>query len=112
MKGFVVVSSLKKRGQVTYFIVVGILLVIAVGGFLYFRAQKEKIEAPLEEMDPELLPINTFVKSCLERDLVEGILILGAQGGYIKFPNQIAINPRASLASTQFGNLKIPYWYY
>lgn len=103
---------LEKRGQITYFIVVGILLLIAVVGFLYFRGEKLDQPPEIEELDQDILPITNFVHSCLERYATEGVLVLGTQGGYIKIPPYIGMNPKSYVSSTQFGNFKVPFWYY
>ncbi len=73
---------MKKRGQLTIFIIVGILLVASVSLFFLSRAG----------FIPQLLggkpetSANVFLDSCLEEEIDEAIKIISLQGGYISNP--------------------------
>ncbi len=78
---------MQKRGQVTIFLIVGILLLVIFAAVLWASSyfQKEKLEAEIETplslgLKPQL---SSFVESCLEETAVPGLYLLGAQGGVI-----------------------------
>lgn len=99
---------MKKRGQITIFIIVAILIVAAVSGYLIFKKDifKEKLPANIQSVETSFL-------SCLEESVFAGIDALESNAGYIKLP---AFEPGSDFMpfSSQldfFGN-QIPYWYY
>ncbi|MBU0536512.1 MAG: hypothetical protein KKE20_06085 [Nanoarchaeota archaeon] len=99
---------MKKRGQLTVFIVIGIFLLAFLGVVLYFRHDRAIEELP--EVIPEyLFPVKKYIDGCLDKTAHEGLLVLGAQGGYIYLPERIAYDPSAYVL---FGKIKIPLWYY
>jgi hypothetical protein len=65
-----------KRGQVTIFIIISILIIL-VGLFFYFLYPKI-VSEPLKEENPTL-----FIKSCLEEELEENTEKISLQGGSI-----------------------------
>lgn len=77
----------EKRGQVTLFIVFGILL-LAVGIFLYFqtdlldddlRSQREEIN----QLPQDILVIRNQISSCIYDEGERGLVLLGQGGGEI-----------------------------
>ena len=99
----------RKKGQITLFIILGILMLTAVGMFIYFRSSVSK-EA--EIITTEYSPVIGFVDSCIDSIARDGIKTLGLNGGYIYFPPNIESNPRAYLGATPIPELKNPYWWY
>ena len=74
-----------KKSQVTIFIVIGVVLV-AVIGFLYMGSTTKSIE-PEFDANAEIIPLKTYVESCLKRVLEEGVDLLSVQGGcYYNIP--------------------------
>lgn len=69
----------KKRGQVTIFIIAGILVVVAV--VLFFFLRPELIPGIGEK--PEENP-GSFLEVCIEDKLIEGVELISSQGGYLK----------------------------
>lgn len=66
------------RGQVTIFIIIGIVIVSVVSIFFLIRAGIfPNVGEKLEE-NP-----NSFLESCLEDSVKEGIRIISSQGGYV-----------------------------
>ncbi|MBR9691614.1 hypothetical protein GOV06_02410 [Candidatus Woesearchaeota archaeon] len=120
MRGIIV----KKRGQITLFIILGIIILILVGSFFLIRSfVTEKKLTPelihaISEMPAELRPVRIYTEECLSAISEEALRKLGDQGGYIS-PEAFAITA-SSLNPTeadgiQFSpgsNLKIPYWHY
>jgi len=87
-----------KRGQVTIFIIIAILIVaVVVSYFVIFEGniQANKIPKNLE-------PIYQRVEECLELTSEEALIYIGQYGGYYNVPESIALD--------YFGE-KIPYYY-
>ena len=97
-----------KRGQVTIFIIIGILI---VGSIVIFLAVKE----PLKEnkIPASVDNVYTYFLSCLEDYTLSGVNVLESQGGYIQMPT---FEPGSSYMpfSSQLDLLgnPLPYWYY
>ncbi|MBD3313283.1 hypothetical protein GF345_02475 [Candidatus Woesearchaeota archaeon] len=100
--------KMKKRGQLTVFIVIGIFLLAFLGVVMYFR--QETVEQEIPEVVPEyLFPVKQYVDSCLETTAEQGVTVLGAQGGYIYIPERITFDPQSYIL---FGGIKVPLWYH
>ena len=113
-------SFKSKRGQITIFIIIGIVILFVTAGILYFskKVVKESITtegAPVIASVPqEFEPMKNFVDGCLEREGMRGLQILGQQGGYI-YPDVVgkysATNPTDS-DGVDLEPIKVPYWHY
>ncbi|MBI5389592.1 hypothetical protein HZB01_04400 [Candidatus Woesearchaeota archaeon] len=103
----------EKRGQVTLFIIIGVLLLLIMGFGYYLYSQKS------EQLPPEPITkqqptnkISSFVESCIDQTASEAVIKLGSQGGYINLPPQIDKNPTSYLALDPYRILRVPFWYY
>lgn len=96
-----------KKAQITQFIIVGIILVIAVGTFLYIK--QSAIFQP-QIVSTEFLPVANLVINCMEQKAEQGINIMGVQGGYIYVPDSVRLNPQSYVAAIP--GMITPYWYY
>jgi len=105
------VIGLNKRGQVTLFIIIGIVMLMSIALFLYFKGIIAVGEEP-EAISPELMPIKNYIDMCLEDVSRDGITAIGLNGGYIKFPPEIENNPASYLSILPINALKLPYWWY
>jgi len=76
---------MQKRGQISTFLIIGIVILAVVGMVLYFRSAQIS-QVPKEAVAPEAQPIQTFVSECIQRTAIPGIFFLGEQGGYINTP--------------------------
>jgi len=77
---------MKKRGQITLFIVLGIVILLVIGLFFFIRArivEKKLLERPVIELPNELKPVQFFAEQCLEKVAVDGFKLVGVHGGYI-----------------------------
>ncbi len=78
---------MKKRGQLTLFIIIGIVIVASIGIIIGIRnfqtGELDTVTPTIEEVKSEILPIKTYTDGCLARSLKQGIKLLGEQGGYI-----------------------------
>jgi hypothetical protein len=97
-----------KRGQVTIFIILAILIVGAVIGYFVLSG---KIMG--ESIPEDLKPVYDYYISCLEDRAQEGIALLGEQGGRIdvgEFLPGSAYMPFSS--HLDFMGQAVPYWMY
>ena len=84
-----------KKGQITIFIIVGIVLVSAILLFFVFNKQVSIGTTEKTEENPEL-----FLESCIEDKVKEAIEFISLRGGYVnnklninfKFEDEIAYN--------------------
>ena len=116
-----------RKSQVTIFMIVG--LIIVIGGAIFFYSTKKvtqefepEIQIIQQQVPLEFDPIRQYATDCAYSVSVEGLKIIGQQGGYISFTNKalnketfaIKQNPTESDAVyfTKDSDLKIPYWWY
>ncbi len=74
-----------KRGQVTIFIIVAVVLIVAVALFFLLRSDVVKDVFGTSVKNPE-----TFLQTCFEEEVYEIVNTLGPQGGYISNPLNIS----------------------
>ncbi len=81
-----------KRGQVTVFIIVGIII-LAVTGIIFFLVGNTTTEEIQSQNDfPEqLTSLQTFVEECVHDAVIEGIYLTLANGGYVQVPTNSEI---------------------
>jgi uncharacterized protein YneF (UPF0154 family) len=71
-----------KKGQVTIFIIIAILIMALVAGFFIFR-EKFNFNIFLNKNPVELMPIQQDIEKCLNLVLQDATKLVGLQGGYI-----------------------------
>lgn len=74
-----------KRGQVTIFIIAGIIIVASVLLLLYLRGQIFVVVTP-ENLPDQLIPIRDHITNCLKDIAPDYIERIGLQGGYLSTP--------------------------
>jgi hypothetical protein len=111
---------MSKKGQLTVFIIAGILLLLVIGIVMY--ATRERAVAPIEaeriritEVPTEMAPLRDFIQTCAYQVAKDGLQRLGERGGYIE-PRQRynPIEPTEGEA-VQFApdsQLIVPYWWH
>jgi len=75
---------MSKRGQLTLFIIIGLILLISLGLFFALRQPvtlEEPLRAPLEFRAAE-----TIARDCIEQQLLKAATVVSAQGGYLIAP--------------------------
>jgi len=119
---------MNRKAQVSIFIIIGAILLIAAG-LIFYTTTREKgqeispgVFVSIQEVPVELDPVSNFVSACLDDVSTTGIKLIGEHGGYIDPDNaqlskqtfKISNNPTESDAVifAPGGNLKIPYWFY
>lgn len=118
---------MKTKAQITIFMVVA--LVIILGGVIFIYSTKKvpkpfepEIKIVQEQVPIEFDPIKEYATACADSVAVEGLKIIGKQGGYISFTDKslnkepfiITQNPTESEAVVfaRDADLIIPYWWY
>jgi len=99
---------MKKRGQVTVFVIVGILVILALLLFFYLK-ERTTIFTPDIVVPQEVAPVKRYVESCVQDIGEKAVIRLGMQSGYVEIPEEIAMNPGAYISVG--GPIKLPYWY-
>ena len=113
-------SNMKmKRGQVTIFVVLGLVLIAAIAGVLYIVKNQERprVDVP-DDLVFEHNNIKKFVESCTYSIAKEAIIKLGEQGGYIDpLATGVTFVPGFPTKGRGFefvegSEFVIPYWYH
>lgn len=104
---------LKKRAQITVFIIIGIILLLSVLLLVYITTRE--IAQPIEEaiiVPEDVKPVHEFITNCLQQTAKRGAALLGQQGGYIYMPAAISKTPSSHVSLDPYGVVMIPYWYF
>ncbi len=97
-----------KKGQVTIFV---ILAIVIVAGIVIYFAVREGIGK--QEIPKELSPVYNYFLSCVEDQTQQAALIAGSQGGYIEIPEfEAGSNYMPFSSQLNFLGTPVPYWYY
>ena len=114
----------KKKAQATLFIIIGLVILLAIGVFYYIKTtvMEAQVDIALKQdaAKGDAVVVQTYVSSCLQDITETGLLLLGQHGGYINLSrsdvhNQdFEIDEADATASdtAPFGTLQIPYWWY
>ena len=98
---------MKKKGQVTIFIIAAILIVAGIVIYFSLGVNWEK------SVPEDMRPIYDYYISCIENEAEVGISELGANGGYIDKPDFEAGNAYSPFSSQlNFFGEGVPYWMY
>lgn len=117
----------QKKSQTTIFMMIG--LVIIIGGAIFFYSTQKaakpfepEIKIVEEQVPVEFDPIKKYANDCAYSLGIEGLKIIGKQGGYISFTDKalsreqftITQNPTESdaVSFTKDSDLKTAYWWY
>jgi len=93
---------MQKRGQVTVFIIAGVVILAAAVILLLVRSTLVKEELAREPTESVLLgaPVKQYVESCLKQTAEDALVYIGQHGGYYELPE--VFDPKFSL----------PYYFY
>ena len=114
-------NKMKKRGQVTLYVILGLIVLIALIAVFSlqnyiikneFEREQEKIQVA-----EEFKPVKNYFDSCIQSIALDGARSLGLQGGYLTIPkDELPVNPALPFSNRLqiFGNdaLEVPYWFY
>jgi|GEM_PF-1032404 len=113
-------KKLGKSGQVTVFIIVGIVILFATAGIIYVTktvslSKLEDVKDPIIASVPQQFqPIQLYVEGCLRDVGKKGLVVLGEQGGYI-YPDVVGKFSSKDMTNGDgiaFGDVNVPYWHY
>lgn len=95
-------QSFSKKAQITTFIILGIVVLISVSLLMVLKETSKpiNIEKPLE-IAADLQPIYSHLERCLYQTSVDGLQLIGLQGGFV--------NPPPDSLATEYA--KIAYGY-
>ncbi len=76
---------MRKKGQITLFVILGLILLIIIGLAIYFfNSYNSKQFKPSDINVPaKFAPVQDYVTQCVNNVLTDGIIKLGLHGGYI-----------------------------
>ncbi len=109
---------MQKRGQVTIFIILGIVILLVFGILFFFRSEfvKSDFQSQLAKVKvPEQIqPVKNYIDDCLEETVMSGTRIIASNGGYLSVPSEgvprSLLNPFSN--SLEIGSGEVAYWYY
>ena len=110
---------MQKRGQVTVFIILGIVILTVFVILFSFRSQilEQDFESEMNSIivPEQIRPVKDYFDVCLRGITQDGINILSAQGGYITLPEE----PYKRTTNDEFSNTlnlysihEVAYWFY
>lgn len=104
-------SHNNRQGQVTIFVMIGLLLLVIVGLGLFMLGGDDNITTQTGRVDTT--QVVTYVESCLRQTAKDGLLLLGRQGGYTDLTGMSYNEEMPWLGQAYVGGPQvIPYWYY
>ncbi len=72
-----------KRGQVTIFAIIGIIIIVLVVLFLFVRDRVYIGPATQQDLETELIPIQEHIEECLLEKAEPRLIEIGKNGGYL-----------------------------
>lgn len=105
-----------QKGQVTLFIILGLILFFAATLVMYYRLLplfRERFTPYIEEVPQEVLPVKEYVMQCLARITKQAITQLAKNGGMMN-TSSLLVNPSPteSTALQVTEHWIVPYWWY
>ena len=94
-----------KRGQITVFIIISLIILLSVSLFIYYRSLT--LQEP-EIVPPQFDPVKDYVSSCIKIVGKQAVDRLGQQSGYINVPPQWLLNKDSYLEMTATGLMNVP----
>lgn len=95
---------LLKRGQITTFLVIGVIILFVTGMVLYVRSVLvEEQAAPAPAGAVETAPLKNYVEACLKSVGEDAVIQVGKTGGFME---------PVPLPSITYNETDIYYWYY
>ncbi len=79
---------IKKRSQITIFIILGLVILLMVVMFLIFKSYILGETLPIKNNNDEKEQVYSYVESCLTSAAVDGAYRIASQGGYNDLPSE------------------------
>lgn len=111
---------MSNKGQVTVFIIIGIIILAVFALILYISnittsGEFETEGRPVTDTVPqEFVAIQEYTETCLGSVAEQGILILGQQGGHL-YPSSLGYYSTTDMTNSDGINMDpilVPYWHY
>ncbi|MBW3002181.1 hypothetical protein KY338_03420 [Candidatus Woesearchaeota archaeon] len=104
---------IKKRAQVTVFIIIGIILLLSAVfvGYLIYRQSARPVEEAII-VPEDVKPVHEFITTCLYQTSKRGVALMGQQAGFIYVPAIISNTYEARINLDNKGAFVVPFWYY
>jgi hypothetical protein len=104
---------MKKRSQVTIFIIIGIVILFSVAIIMYIQAKTK--EPPITPVKKD--PVQMYVEQCMKDVTLDALQSIGMQAGYINLTgadtSRALFDPfNSPMLATAGNNLLVPYWLY
>ena len=100
---------MNKKAQVTVFIALGIIILVALGLYYISRTTLEK-PRPIIVVPEEAKAVHSYTTECAKDSAEEAVFLLGLQSGYVKVPEEIR---RVYNSYLRIDDVFLkPYWYY
>ena len=107
-----------KKGQVTVFIIIGIILVFVTAGIIFITQSASDAgltasgDPIIEDAPQEFRPLQQFIEGCVQDTAKKGLITLGEQGGYISPKGKFSASEPTESDGLNLEPLKVPYWHY
>ncbi len=96
-----------KRGQVTVFIIIGILMVAVIGLMFVLTNTSRTTQLAGQQKVSANNPLQNFIENCLRRSTIDGLYEVLEKGGYNAFP----IDAKIFEFTSGQENLQLPYYF-
>jgi hypothetical protein len=109
---------MSKRGQVTIYIIVGIVILAVFSMIFFFRNElvRQDFQSELKSVviPEQIKPVKGYIDECIEDTVIRGARVLGSSGGYLEVPEddipRSVVNEFSN--SLMLGDSQVAYWYY
>lgn len=105
-----------KKGQITVFIIVGVILLLGLGIVLYVSTPSGDVLPDIQDAPEAARPVQTFVTGCLQDVTIDGIKRIGEHGGYLDSSgidaDRIDSTKGDGVYMESTSDFIIPYWYH
>lgn len=102
----------QKRGQITLFIIIGIVVLFGVFAVLYVNAQIKKQNQPVvtevERIPIKVEPIKQFVQGCIDQAAKDSLSVIGLTGGNVEATKYYFEDPYSFAFSATAGRNILP----
>ena len=111
---------MEKRGQVTTFMIAGLIILLVIGSVFVVNQYilKTALEREAEraaQVPEQIKSVKEHFDSCLKLLTAEAVTLAGSQAGYIEMPeDNLPTNPERPFSSTLelSPGIEVPYWFY
>jgi hypothetical protein len=99
---------MNKKGGVTIYIIIGIVLLILSTTVILFASDIRQFV--VESRNPEVKDVRLLVESCMNNQVNDALRLILLQGGYIDLPSRL--DSAGAYLPPPPSPLKVPFWWY